>query len=346
MDASRTLKNSRGIAVVYLALLLFALVGFAALSIDVGYFYVVKGQLQNAADAAALAGGSGLKGGLGVNPYSNETTARIRARYFAQQNNAEGTPVLLDINTANINTGDILIGCWNKSTSTMSTSCTRPNSIQVRARRSTDAGVGSTPVSTFFGKIFNINTINIGSIAVAQRPTKPTIPIAICSPALTGACDSTVSSYTFYFHDTSQGQSSYPLEMTAGWTAFSFTKDTDLGPNSTIAKFIEGTAEIPENVCKETIFTNTGIGNVITLLKNEYVNKNINGRWAVILPIFETCPSASQPTEGNNKLLKFAQAFITNVDNKSKDTSITVEGLSCEDCATANFLSDTCKLVK
>ena len=46
MDASRTLKNRRGIAIVYLAFLLFALVGFAALVIDLGYMYVNKAKCK------------------------------------------------------------------------------------------------------------------------------------------------------------------------------------------------------------------------------------------------------------------------------------------------------------
>jgi len=182
MDASRILKNRRGIAIVYITLALFALIGMAALAIDVGYFYVVKSQLQNAADSAALAGVSGLKGGVGINPFANETTARYRAQSFAQQNKAAGTPVLLDLNTANATTGDIVIGCWNKPADTMNTGCGRPNSIEVITRRSSDAVVDPSPVGTFFGKIFNISTVNIKATAVAQRPSKPTIPLAHCLP--------------------------------------------------------------------------------------------------------------------------------------------------------------------
>lgn len=345
MDATRILENRRGIAIVYIALALVVLVGMAALAIDVGYFYVVKSQLQNAADSAALAGASGLKGIPGVNPYANESTAKTRAQYFAQQNIAAGTPVLLDLNSGNNATGDIVIGCWNKSTDSMNTACIRPNSVQVNARRSTLAGVGPTPVSTFFGKIFNVNTVNIHSKSVAQRPTKPTVPLAVCSPELIGACY-TGGTFTFYFHDTSKGTNNYPPEQTTGWTAFMFTKDTDLGPNSNIAKLIEGTMEIPENVCNQTIFTNTGVGKVIDLLEKEFNARKVNGRWPVILPIFELCPSSLQPNEGNNKLIKFAQADVINVDSKSIDASFTVTNIICEDCSTANFLSNTCKMVK
>jgi Flp pilus assembly protein TadG len=36
------------------------MIGFAALSVDVGYVLMTKAQLQNAADSAAMAGVSGL----------------------------------------------------------------------------------------------------------------------------------------------------------------------------------------------------------------------------------------------------------------------------------------------
>ena len=43
---------------------LVTLFGFMALSVDVGYLYVIKGELQNAADAAAMA----ATGKLSVRP--------------------------------------------------------------------------------------------------------------------------------------------------------------------------------------------------------------------------------------------------------------------------------------
>ena len=41
---------------ILVAISLVVLIGFAALAIDIGYFYHTKNQLQGAADAAALAG--------------------------------------------------------------------------------------------------------------------------------------------------------------------------------------------------------------------------------------------------------------------------------------------------
>ncbi|UNY41880.1 hypothetical protein CPT_Momento_050 [Burkholderia phage Momento] len=53
---SKSRRNQRGAVAITVALLMSILLGFAALAIDVGYLFVVRNELQNAADAAALAG--------------------------------------------------------------------------------------------------------------------------------------------------------------------------------------------------------------------------------------------------------------------------------------------------
>ena len=49
------LRGKRGVVAVYVAIILVVLIGFVALAVDVGYMMVVRNQLQNAADASALA---------------------------------------------------------------------------------------------------------------------------------------------------------------------------------------------------------------------------------------------------------------------------------------------------
>ena len=52
--------NKRGAVAIYVAILLPVLIGFAALAVDVDHVYGVRNELQNAADAGALAGASDL----------------------------------------------------------------------------------------------------------------------------------------------------------------------------------------------------------------------------------------------------------------------------------------------
>ena len=49
------IKDQSGITVVLVALTMAVLIGFAALAVDIGYTLTTKNELQNVADAAALA---------------------------------------------------------------------------------------------------------------------------------------------------------------------------------------------------------------------------------------------------------------------------------------------------
>ncbi len=92
-------QRQRGAVAIVLGLSIFALFGLMALAVDLGRTYVVRTELQNAADAAALAGAKEL----------NQTTAGVtnavaRAISMAAQNSANfGTPVAITI--ANISAG-------------------------------------------------------------------------------------------------------------------------------------------------------------------------------------------------------------------------------------------------
>src|SRR5512145_1244133 len=120
-----SLRNERGAVLVYVALaLVFALLGMVALAIDMGYMYVAKAQLQNAADAGALAGASKLTG-----QFSN-ISAHYKAQQFAQKNHAAGETVKVDANLGNAPGGDTVVGCWDGAFhETPVANCTRANAI-------------------------------------------------------------------------------------------------------------------------------------------------------------------------------------------------------------------------
>ena len=61
------LSERDGATVIIVALALVMLLGFGAFAVDIGYLYVVRNELQNAADAGALAGAAAL--------YNNDGTA-------------------------------------------------------------------------------------------------------------------------------------------------------------------------------------------------------------------------------------------------------------------------------
>jgi Flp pilus assembly protein TadG len=94
-------RGNRGIAVVYIALLLIALLAFVGLAIDIGYMYVAKTQLQNAADAATLAGAAKLTGGIDSSTSAfYEEDARKEAWKFACKNKAATEKVYVQTNSS------------------------------------------------------------------------------------------------------------------------------------------------------------------------------------------------------------------------------------------------------
>ena len=88
--------SNRGIAVVYIALMLLVLLAFVGLAIDIGYMYVAKSQLQNAADAAALAGANLLDGTI------SSAQARQEAQKFAALNKTTGQNITIDLNSVKL----------------------------------------------------------------------------------------------------------------------------------------------------------------------------------------------------------------------------------------------------
>lgn len=179
MDASRTLNNSRGIAIVYIAFLLVGLIAIAGLVIDIGYMYVTKSQLQNAADAGALAGASKLNGSF------TNYSAHFYAQQFASINKAAGQPVPSSLNFANYSGGDTVVGCWNGTFYSASVlNCTEANAVKVVARRTTESGPGistdNKQVDIFLGRILGEEwkKMSTKAVAIAINQKAGVMPIA------------------------------------------------------------------------------------------------------------------------------------------------------------------------
>jgi Flp pilus assembly protein TadG len=194
--------GSRGIAVIYIALLLIALLAFVGLAIDIGYMYVAKTQLQNAADAAALAGAAKLTGETDSSLAAfNQVDGRQEAWKFACKNKAATANVYVETNaslncdapppaaqlngTANSDSGDIIVGNWDATTRifTRATGSTALaiNALQVKARRTQDSPGGK--VNIFFGRVINYPTMAASSSAIAVSSLPGVAPIPICLPS-------------------------------------------------------------------------------------------------------------------------------------------------------------------
>ena len=102
---TKTERQPRGQALVTMALALIALMGFGALAIDVGMMLLAKNELQNAADAAALAGVQEL--------YYNGCKDCPQTRWSRAEDSARANIAINKSMKATLSNGTITSGWWN-----------------------------------------------------------------------------------------------------------------------------------------------------------------------------------------------------------------------------------------
>ena len=134
-----------------------ALLAFASLAVDVGHVYVVKAELQLAADAAARYGAAGLS--------TSVTAARANAIDAANDNTADGTPV-------DLATDDIEFGMWNASsrsfTALTGSAASGANAVRVTARRTAAAG---NAVQLMFARVLGRTSFDVTATSIARKAT-------------------------------------------------------------------------------------------------------------------------------------------------------------------------------
>jgi Flp pilus assembly protein TadG len=172
----------RGAIAPLMAVLMLPLLGMLAFSIDVGYIVLVQTDLQNAADAAALAGAERLQG-LYVQYYSPGLTATQQSAVLTQattnvapntSTGAPGSPMYTAEQFSNYNKAggvyisvldsDVTFGYMGASGSYSTSYTAFPNTISVTTRRD---GNANTPLSLFFGPVFNVSSENMTATARA-----------------------------------------------------------------------------------------------------------------------------------------------------------------------------------
>lgn len=157
----RSRRLRRGSVAPLVAVTVPVMIGFVALSVDYGYVAVTKAQLQNAADAAALAGATAYFSNAGMRMSTGELTplARSRAKAISVLNEADGAGVVLGDT-------DILLGQHDYQNRSGALMPEEPwNAVHVIARK-TDTSLNG-PVSLFFARIFGKTTANVTTQARA-----------------------------------------------------------------------------------------------------------------------------------------------------------------------------------
>ncbi len=134
--------------VVHVAVAMMGLLAFAALSIDLGTVWVVRAQVQNAADAAALAGGVSL---AYVTP--DPSIAQASALAIAQQHKVWGQT----LNAAAVSS---TVGSCPTGSPSVSGEC-----INVTVSQ---GGSSGTPLPVFFSRIFTAMTPEVHATASSK----------------------------------------------------------------------------------------------------------------------------------------------------------------------------------
>ncbi|MEC5409749.1 TadG family pilus assembly protein [Paraburkholderia sp. MPAMCS5] len=156
-----SLARQRGAVAVMTALCMTVLIGTTALAVDLGRAWVVRNELQNAADAAALAGA----GSLGPNYASpNWTQAEAKAQSAITLNKTEGTALL---------TAQVQSGYWNVTgtpAGMQALPVPSPGTYDkpaVKVTVSRAAGQNGGPLSLVLAPIIGVSTMPISATAVA-----------------------------------------------------------------------------------------------------------------------------------------------------------------------------------
>lgn len=149
-----TTENRRGAVLILCAISLVVLLGICALVIDLGIAYVADAELQNAADAAAMAGAGKLRERLDQEATKEEAIA------IAAANTVLGDSQIVSY-------GDVVVGSWNTTTQQIIpwNETNGAFAVQVTARRTTGSANG--PVPTFFARIFGIHSTDMTCTAIA-----------------------------------------------------------------------------------------------------------------------------------------------------------------------------------
>ncbi len=175
------LGRERGATLVLVAVGMVMLLGFAALAIDIGYSLVVRNELQNAADAAALGGAIDLFPGT---PDPNWGLAQLRASTTIKKNTSDNR---------RLTGGQVSAGYWNLSgtppglqPTTITPGAFDAAAVMVTVRKS--AGNNGGPIGLFFAPVLGINTMDVAASAVAVVSPPGSVGQGLLKPIAIAKC--------------------------------------------------------------------------------------------------------------------------------------------------------------
>ncbi len=171
-NETQTPRCRRGVIVPLTALMMVFMLILVALAIDTGYMLVARTELQESADAAALAAAVELVDNealVGKPDLTDEIgLARSLAVQYAALNKVRNAPPVVDPNSSNSTSGDVVIGYLanpsDQSQVIDTTQMQQANAVQVTVRRTASQ---NGEVGLFFSRIFGKDSQAIQATATA-----------------------------------------------------------------------------------------------------------------------------------------------------------------------------------
>jgi len=154
-------RGQRGVILIWVAMFLLIMMSFMSLGVDLSKLMATRTQLQNAADAAALAGASAVNPATGI---IDADSAVVRAQFAAVENRAfiDGPqPVVVSASDVVVTDGD---------------------KVKVTTRRE-----GATSIVTYVAQVLGITSLQMKATATAKaEPTGASlcglVPIGVVPP--------------------------------------------------------------------------------------------------------------------------------------------------------------------
>jgi hypothetical protein len=261
------LRDQRGAIIVVAALCLMMILGIAGLAVDLGYLYVVRCELQRAADAGAMAGAQAIypsplsSGALPLAPRCDAALAK--GREIAQANLVDGvSPSVATIQT----------GAWDWNTSRFSPGCSASpfsNAVALTTRREN--------LSLYFMSLLGFGPLNFQASSVAVmdwvgRLPPGTIPVAINKDSIVF---NPAANFDIRF-------ASDPVDN-GGW----FVPSGYSANANSLKKFINQSPPMPAIQMGDAINLNNGtVASALKALGSQLATHNNN--WQVWLPVVAT----------------------------------------------------------
>ncbi len=169
-------RNERGSVLVTATLGMVSLLFAVGLGVDISHFYLAKTELQNAADAAALAGASAL---------NSQAAGIIEAgnRAVKAMNNYEFNKSGINITRANVSYAVNLDGDYVDE----GTAITSPKNIRFVRVTTPDSPVGVSFVSMLLGKQKNMNATATAGLSVPINVYCNFIPLSVLDYEVKGS---------------------------------------------------------------------------------------------------------------------------------------------------------------